>query len=349
MKYIPKQPQECLASTLLQWLWYIPVMAVTTPLFANDLQYWVDGSFTYWFAKEDGLNVAESAQVDGAAITVFASSPKVFQQEFGYRPGFKAGLGISSSEDWKVSGEYTYYRGTHHVSRNAPAGSSGTGVWSLDSWYLQETFFSHQSLTGTTLASRWKLGMDMGDLLLSRPLSTKEGFVFAPFGGLRTVWIRQQMKLELMVAGQSFGGSSFLSPQPVASRTQSHSWGIGPRIGVEGRYHLPMGFNFDAAIGTSLLFTRFTGVKHSEEAAVVYYEAPAPLHMSYNCVRPELDLDLGLGWQREHLDLVLSYDFTYFWGQNMMRSLMDEYVAGTSSGSLDLYFQGVTLKAAYGF
>jgi hypothetical protein len=184
---------------------YIPVIAVATTLhlFADDqpkissnsLRYWVDASFTYWFAKEDGLNVAESAQVNDAATTVFASSPKVFQQEFGYHPGFKVGLGISFAEDWKVYGEYTYYRGTNHVSRNAPAGSSGTGVWNLDNWYLQETFFSHQSLTGTKLSSRWKLAMDMGDLLLSSPLSKKGGFTFAPFGGLRTIWIRQKMNL----------------------------------------------------------------------------------------------------------------------------------------------------------
>lgn len=341
----------------------IPVLAVTMRLFAkessvpsnaNGLRYWVDASFTYWFSKEDGLNVAESAQVDSSATTVFASSPKVFQQEFGYHPGFKVGLGLSSSEDWKVYGEYTYYRGTNRVSRSAPAGSTGTGVWSVDSWYLQETFFSHQSLTGTSLSSRWKLAMDMGDLLLSYPISKKAGFTLAPFGGLRTVWIRQQMNLELIVEGASFGGSSFLGPQPVASHNQSHAWGIGPRIGVDERYNLPMGFNFDGTIGATLFFTWFTGVKHSEEAAVVYYEVPAPIHMSYNCVRPQLDLSLGFGWERdigkkEHLDLLVSYDFTYFWGQNMMRSLMDEYVAGTSSGSLDLYFQGVTLKAAYSF
>jgi hypothetical protein len=123
---------------------------------------------------------------------------------------------------------------------------------------------------------------------------------------------------------------------------------------VDGSYNLPMGFNLDGTVGTTLFFTRFTGVKHSEEAAVVYYETPEPLQMSYNCVRPEVDLSLGFGWKRDighrqHLELMASYDFMYFWGQNIMRSLMDEYVAGVSSGSLDLYFQGVTFKAAYRF
>jgi hypothetical protein len=323
------------------------------PSHCSNLRYWADASFTYWFAKEDGLNVAESAQVNGAATTVFASSPKVFQQKFGYHPGFKVGLGISSSEDWKVNAEYTYYRGENKTSKSAPAGTIGTGVWNLDSWYLQETFFSQQSLTGTKLSSVWKLAMDMGDLLLSYPLKKEAGFVFAPFGGLRTIWIRQQMNLQLNVAGASFGGSSFLGSQPVASHNRSHVWGIGPRIGVDGRYNLPMGFNFDGTIGTTL-FVNWFRIKHREAAAVIYYGTPAPLHMSYNCVRPEVDVSLGFGWKkdighRQHLELMASYDFTYFWGQNMMRSLMDEYVAGVSSGSLDLYFQGVTFKVAYSF
>ena len=51
---------------------------------SNNLRYWVHASFIYWYAKEDGLNAAESAQVDGSGTTVFASSPAIFQQEFGF-------------------------------------------------------------------------------------------------------------------------------------------------------------------------------------------------------------------------------------------------------------------------
>lgn len=237
----------------------------------SDMQYWFDASFTYWFCKEDGLNVAESAQVDGTATTVFASSPQVFQQEFGYHPGFKVGMGLSCLEDWSLSAQYTYYRGENQVSQNAPAGSVGVGVWNLDSWYIQETFFSLQSLTGTALSSTWQIGMDMADFLLSRPLSRKSGFALAPFGGLRTVWIRQEMNLDLNVAAASFGGTSFLGPQPVASQTQSHAWGIGPRLGVSGTYNLPMGFNLDGSMGATLFFTRFTNVNHTEAAVAAFY------------------------------------------------------------------------------
>ena len=71
----------------------------------------------------------------------------------------------------------------------------------------------------------------MGDFLLSYPINKEAGFVIAFFGGLRTIWIRQQMNLKLNVAVTSFGGSSFLGPQPVASKNRSHAWGIGPLLG----------------------------------------------------------------------------------------------------------------------
>lgn len=337
------------------------MMVSTVSLFANDLpppskhfQYWVDASFTYWYAKEDGLNAAESAQVDSTATTVFANNPTIFQQTFGFHPGFKVGVGLSYSTDWMLYGEYTYYQGKNNVSRNAPPGSIGVGVWNVDSWYLQKTFYSNQSLTGTTLETTWKIMLNMGDFLLSRPLSKEGGFVYAPLGGLRTLWIQQQMNLELAEAGASFGGDSFLGPQPLASNNKSHSWGIGPRLGVEGRYNLPMGFNLDGLIGATLLFNKFTEIKHSEGTASIYYEGPDSINISYDSVRPELDLNLGFGWgmdisNKQRIDLVLSYDFLYFWGQNMMRYVTDEFFAGTSAGSLDLYFQGITFKASYGF
>ena len=332
----------------------VSLFANNPPSPANKLNYWVDASFTYWYAKEDGLNAAERAQVDSSATTVFPSNYTIFQQSFGFHPGFKVGFGLSSGSDWMLRGEYTYYQGKNHVSRNAPAGSIGVGVWNVDSWYNQKTFYSDQSLTGTTLATTWRLLLNMGDLIISRPHSTIAGFVFAPLAGLRAIGIQQHMNLKLTQSGASFGGDSFLSSQPLASKNTSHAWGVGPRLGVDGRFNLPQGFNFDGLIAATLFFNKFTKVKHSEGAASIYSEAPPSIKMSYDSVRPEVDLNLGFGWgidigNKQRLDILLSYDFSYFWGQNMMRYLVDECFAGTSAGSLDLYFQGVTFKASYGF
>ncbi len=74
----------------------------------------------------------------------------------------------------------------------------------------------------------------------------------------------------------------------------------------------------------------------------------------YNTVRPVLDANLGIGWGMDfhgkyRLNLIASYDFSYFWGQNMMRNMMDEFSYGSASGDNDLYFQGLAITAGFHF
>jgi hypothetical protein len=325
---------------------------------SNTVQYSIDASFTYWYAKEDGLNVAQSALLEPSASTVLSTDGEVFQQSFSYSPGFKVGLGIEMTSSWDLHAEYTYFRSTNTTSKSAPSTSvdSSLGVWQVDNWFLQTTLLRDQPLTGTYLSSSWQLGMDLGDLMISRPFSEKKGFEFSPFGGLRTVWIRQSMNVSLTQAPTSIGGSSFLPTQPLQSNTTSHSWAIGPRIGVEGRYFLPQNLRLEGLFGASLLYTKFTTLKHREDPQSTLVSSSS-IHTNmdnYNCVRPVLEAGLGLGWgtcfsEKYHFDLAASYDFSYFWGQNMMRNMLDQFSNGSSSGDNDLYFQGLTITAYFRF
>jgi hypothetical protein len=74
----------------------------------------------------------------------------------------------------------------------------------------------------------------------------------------------------------------------------------------------------------------------------------------YNCAPPVADINLGLGWgmklyQKYHIDFAASYDFSYFWRQNMMRNMLDKTWEGVASGNNDLYFQGLTLTGIFRF
>ena len=329
----------------------------TTPV-PGPFKYSVDASFTYWYAKEDGLNVAESAILVPLGRTLAPPNATVFKQDSGYKPGFKVGIGMESSNHWDLHAEYTYFRGSTTTSKAAPSNTSdltAIGIWNLDDWFLQTTPFTEQSIAATHLSSTWKLGMDLGDLTVSRPYMKDRGFCFSPFGGLRTVWFRQHMNINATQAAGSIGGSGFLLPQPLQSRNSSNAWALGPRIGTEGKYGLPMGFRLDGLVAASLLYTQFTSVKHYEGRAATFMRYPLQTSMNnYNCVRPVIDVNLGLGWgmkfcQKYEVDLAASYDFSYFWGQNMMRSMMDEFWGGTASGNLDLYFQGLTITAGFKF
>lgn len=331
-------------------------METPVPPPANPIDYFIDGAFTYWYAKEDGLNIGESALLGpGANIFFPPNSATVLQQSFSYKPGFKVGIGASSC-DWKAKAEYTYYRSKTTVSKNAPENTSslnGIGVWNVDDWFLQ-SILDH-SVTGTHISSTWHLGMDLGDLILSRPFIKKEHLSFSPFGGLRTVWLRQQMNISLIQSAASLGSSVYLPAQPIHSYNSSHAWGIGPRVGAEGRFTLYKGLRLEGLFAASLLYTQFTSVKHSEDKGSTLMDYNVQTLMNhYNCVRPVLDANLGIGWgmcfyENYSIDLSASYDFSYFFGQNMMRTMLDEFWDGVGSGNNDLYFQGITISAGFSF
>ncbi len=325
---------------------------------SDHFNYFVDASFTYWHAKEDGLNIAESALLLPSGVTVAPPSGSVLKQDFDYQPGFKVGFGMESPTHWDLHAEYTYFRGSTFTSKTAPSNTTdltATGIWNVDDWFLQVTPLSFQSLSGTYLSSTWKLAMDLGDITISRPCKKDSSLCFSPFGGLRTVWLRQQMNLSLVQAGDSVGGSDLLLIQPITSRNSSNAWGIGPRLGINGKYEFPMGLRIESLIAASLLYTRFSSVKHFEQRAATTYDFPLETHMNnYNCVRPVLDLNLGIGWgmkiyNKYTIDVFAGYDFSYFWSQNMMRTMLDEFFGGSASGGLDLYFQGLTVTTGFKF
>ena len=75
---------------------------------------------------------------------------------------------------------------------------------------------------------------------------------------------------------------------------------------------------------------------------------------TYNFVRPVAEMALRFGQgktfcQKYDIDLAATYDFSCFWGQNMMRSMLDEVTDGVASGNNDLQFRGLTVTAAFKF
>jgi hypothetical protein len=330
-----------------------------SPTPESSIDFFANASFTYWYAKEDGLNVADTATISRLGAVNLPSQSEVFKQSFGYKPGFKVGLGMESKDSWSVGGNYTYYRSTNTTSKSSPSSIGGVspGVWSLDNWFLQKLPTpAAPNLTATNISSKWKLGMDLGDLSVQKPFALAKTLECSPFAGLRTVWFRQTMNVSITQAAASFGsGTGILPPQPLVSYNNSNAWGIGPRFGTEMRCKLPAGFRLGGLIGASLLYEKFTTVKHSEGQAATIVTLPSfAVSMDYNCIRPVAEMGLGFGWgtsfyDKYNIDLAASYDFSYYWGQNMMRQMLDESISGVATGDKDLYFQGLTITAAFKF
>ena len=317
----------------------------------------IDLSFLYYYGTEDGLDLANSAMLvssSGSFITAATTNSVALQQDFDYKPAFKIGLG-SNFREWKLSGEYTWVRQSTYTNSNAQAPiPSGVAVWVLNNWFEQTTPSANQALSATKITSKWKLAMDLADVVAGRPYYEGKNLILSSFYGLRGAWIRQTVNVGASVSSLIFSDPS---ASVIYSRNHSNSWGVGPRAGFEASCLLGMGFRFEGDAAASVLYTKYTSIEHSEQAASLA-AVPSKLGLTMNqyvTVRPELDMSIGFGWgtyldgQTYHIDFSAKYDFAVFWQQNMIRKLLDQAVAGTGAAAGNLYLQGLNVRGSFDF
>ncbi len=327
--------------------------------------FFADASFLYWYGGEEGLSLASNGEIEGG-VSYFATDMTNYYQSFNYKPGFKIGFGFVGDREWVVHTEYTWLRGSNSNSVSAPsitttAGSdtlTGVPVLLVDDWFLSGTS-NGQALAASSLSSKWHYAVDMLDLTCSRPFYQGPCLTVTPLVGLEAAWIRQKMHVTIEESAEMFTLAlpADIPSQPIGSRNYSNSWGLGPKFGVDANFLIPMGFRFEGDLAASLLYTQYTKISHSEDPASTAFN-PGPYHTSihnYGCLRPIVECGLGFGWgtylqcREYHIDFSASYDFTYLWGQNMMRKMLDDLLTGAGGASSDLYFHGLTITGRFDF
>lgn len=319
----------------------------------------IDLSFTYWNVSEEGLDLANSSMFvsngpSTGSLSSFTSNGTSLFQEGGYTPGFKAGFG-GSLGNWTLSSEYTWVRQFTKTNESAPTASPdlGTSIWIPNNWFEQLTALG-QAIVATNISSDWKVSLDLADLSIGRPYYQGKTVTLSPFFGLRAAWIRQKLNININIPPEALPvGSSLQS----SSNNLSRSWALGPRAGLGASLLFPKGFRLEGDLAASLLFTQYTKVYHSENVASLNSN-PSILSESlsnYNCLRPIAEFGAGFGWgsylggQKYHFDLFASYDFMYFWDQNMMRKMMDQTLIGSGSTASDLNIHGLTITSRFDF
>lgn len=311
---------------------------------------WVDASFTYWMAYQEGMDLAHAQVTSTAVNTVNVPNSSFVFQDTKYKPGFKVGLGVDLGMDhWQGYAEYTWFRSTTSTSSGAaPAAIANTNnpVWVMSDWNMGQTG-NNTSL----FSSKWRVNMDLLDVALTRPYYQGNHLIVSPFGGLRATWIRQNLRQESTRTGSN------APTLPVTFHHKSNGWSLGPRAGFGGEWHLGWGFRFEGDVAGCIAFTQYTKVSGRADA-IDSRVSPVPFlaeYSNYNTVRFNNDMNVAIGWgdyfdcRNYHLDILLSYDFQIFWNQNMMRQLVDDTVALTGHAPGNLYLQGLTVRAQFDF
>ncbi len=230
----------------------------------SDITSFVDVAFTYWYAGEEGLGLAQTGVLTSGGTSYYGPNVQFLSQSSGYKPGFPITAGIIGYHNWELLAKYTWFRGTYTTtSPQLPSGTAytagsevltGTAAWSIADWFLQGPGQNQALLTGASYSSAWRPALDLIDGLASRPYYHGPHFVVSSFGGLRVALIRQSMNVSInQLPGDITAG---ITNQPLHSHTHSNSWAIGPRAGCQGRCLLPMRLRIEGDLAASLLYTR---------------------------------------------------------------------------------------------
>lgn len=266
---------------------------------SNRLDLFLDASFLYYHADEEGLDLGTSAALvpeKGTFFTVATNNSITAFQSFDYRPGFQVGAG-GRFDEWTLGGKYTWIRQTVHTSHDAPNPhiAHGKGVWVTNNWFEQVSPVTGQTICGDHLHSKWRLVMNLGDLMVSRPCYQGRHFIISPEFGLRAAWISQKVSVDMKVPDEIL---SHGSKEWIHSKNSSKSWGLGPRAVLGSNFLLGYGLRLEGDVGASILFTKYTHVKHKENVAE-HGSIPSSLsstYGSYSCLRPVAEASLGTGW-----------------------------------------------------
>ena len=293
----------------------------------------VFGSFIYWHASQDDMDIAYAQPAFGVPGTAGA----VAYQNFDYEPGFKAGFGWDTDYDnWTFKAEYTWLHQT--VSTGAISAPAAVGSWTGNDW------FSNPGVA-PAMASSWNLKLDMVDAVMARPFYEGRKLTVTPFGGLRGLWLRQKMNVTPLDAAGAVVASS---------NNRSTSWAVGPATGVGGHWLLGAGFRFEGNATASILYTHYNKISVRETSPG--FAALSSSVKDISAVRPIGQLNLGLGWGMYfhgcnsdcYLDISVDYEFANFWSQNMMRSF-DSNLLGYADDIGDLQIHGLTITARFDF
>lgn len=294
------------------------------------------GSFIYWQPEQNFMDIALKSKfaLNNDALGISWTDGKIIDMHSSFQPGFILGAGYGFPHSHlELFATYTRL----HTHNEASVSRSAEGF--LFARWIQPNLLSHNS--ATHLSTDWWLHMDLINLEVGRHCKFGKHFVLKPHAGVATAWIDQK-----------FTAHMEMDTPPIHLRVKdtSSSWGIGPRMGVEGRFLFPP-FTLVGNLATEILFTHYH-LKLKEKAI----NAPSVFLFSsntFNEIRPEFEMYVGVNYAthllRPHtyLSAEVGYDFQFWWNQNMIRWYNDSTFIAAPQGNL--YFQGLRLTLKLDF
>lgn len=304
--------------------------------------------FLWWRAKTDGtdLGYTEVFTTSTSGLEILDRVHKK-QPHFRFDPGVRVGIDYHCPCDcWDVALVWTDYhtRAIAHGESEFPL----TGPSEIFTPFFE-------AVSGVPAPDeaegRWHLSLDLLDLEFGSKYYVSSCLILRPHFGLRGVRLNQNFTYE-GYANRTI--SEVLTAFDSYAKFKDHFLGAGPRVGLD--IELSLGCNFwlfGKAAGT-LAYGRFERSIREEHTALGETDVITRFSESIPSDRSSIaigDLTFGLLWEqcvcwcnRSHpFGLALSWEHHGFY------DVTDFTFARTQSDKHDLYIQGLTVSANFGF
>ena len=265
--------------------------------------------------------------------------------------GFRAGAGYKFEHgEWDVFANFTYFKNSSDLT-------IGNGVLTTilnNNIAASPLVFNNGQIVNTTgltvnnlsqnfdkATSTIKISFDRLDLELGRDFFVSKFLSMRPHVGLMTAWfnIRQRTEFTGGTVGYNAVDLSYFNK----------FWGIGPRTGLDTKWHLCNGFSIVGNTSASLVYGYFK----NQKLQTYSYNTPTNTYNmieDYHRFTPTAQLQLGLGYDRytndckQHFSAFFAWDVQYWFGMN--RFLPADSIQKINH---DLSLQGATLHLRLDF
>lgn len=325
-----------------------PISSEITPLASSRVHNWaeffVTADFIYWQARQDGLSFAQEGNYRfNNNVPQSAHKGSFKNVDFGFEPGFKAGIGVDFRHDgWSLLANYTWLdqfdaRGS---ARNNPdqRGQLGSGFFTD---ILPNTLVSPVPLESAR--ARWKLRFNVIDVELARSFYISSHLVLKPYIGAKYAWIDQKYRVNYVGTGTNPFDFT------VIMRQKQDFWGVGLRAGLNSEWHFTRNWSLYGALALSELYSQFETTRKDVETSgatpgVIYY-----VENNFHTIKPVLEMAFGVRYEtffsndRYQLFFQAGWEEQFWFDHNQ---LIDN---GFRYGRGDLTLQGLDIKAGFSF
>ncbi|MBN2479763.1 MAG: hypothetical protein JXA94_06005 [Parachlamydiales bacterium] len=291
--------------------------------------FFVTGTFLWWQAKEQGLEIA---LIDGATST---EKGQIEDMKFDYKAAFKVGLGYNTNcDDWTTYLQYTRMNITQNKTVTSSNFNSNVDFWVTALGDIQ-----------SAAEARWELNHNVFDFELGRPYYSGKDLVFQPFFGIRAGWSDQEYR-DIATAVDT-------TQQEV--NVKSDSWLVGPRVGVNSNWYFIDEFGLIGNAALSVFYQKFNKLTLKEFDVATpntfdkYYED------SIQTINSSIELLFGLGYgtyfdhNNWHFNIFAGYEAQIYFNQNMLRFYNEITDGAPVVKPNNLIFHGLNVTARFDF